>query len=42
MKTINDIAMRFGYVRQNFALVTFLLNFFVARAVFELIGIRFM
>ena len=43
MKTINDIAMSFEYVRQNFALVTFLLNkFFVAQAVFELIGIRFM
>ena len=43
MKTINDIAMSFGYVRQNFALVTFLQNnFFVAQAVFELIGITFM
>ena len=43
MKTINDIAMSFGYVIENLALVTFLLNkFFVAQAVFELIGIIFM
>ena len=43
MKTIHNIAMSFGYVRQNFALVTFLLNkFFVAQAVFELIDIKFM
>ena len=39
----HHIAMRFRYVIQYFALVTFLLNkFFVAPAVFELIGIRFM
>ena len=41
MKTINDIAMSF--VIENLALVTFLLNkFFVAQAVFDIIGIRFM
>ena len=41
MKTINDIAI--WICQTKFALVTFLLNkFFVAQAVFELIGIILM
>ena len=44
METINAILMIFGYVRQNFVPVTFLLNIFlfVTQSVFEQIGIRFM
>ena len=41
--TINAIWKNFGYVRQNFVLITFLLNNnFVAQIVFEIIDIWFM
>ena len=41
--TVNAFLMNFGYVRQNFVLITFLLNNnFVAQTVFEITDIWFM